>query len=229
MDGWHITSAIVASLMTSTLLLSQPTWAQTAAEYRASGLAYRQQERYPEAIAALQKATELEPDNLSGWVLLGWTQHRAGQATAAVNTLVQSFSRNPFDVPTLNALGIVYLVGGQLDQAIATHSWAALLKPNNEIAYYNLSLALERLQQYEWAITMAQEAAKLEPTNPHPLVAAAISYWGQGDRTQAQQIYQQAINLDGRYADAGFLNYLDEAGFSADQIERSQEVLATVR
>jgi Flp pilus assembly protein TadD len=41
--------------------------------------------------------------------------------------------------------------------------------------------------------------AKLEPYNPHPLVAAAISYWNSKQKIFAQQVYRQAINLDTRY------------------------------
>ena len=219
---------VTGVLGVGSLLVAQNGLAASAEQYRAMGLAYREQERYPEAIAVLQKAVELEPSNLSGRVLLGWTQHKAGRATDAAQTLEQAFHLNPFDVPTLNALGIVYLVGGQLQSAIATHSWAALLKPDNEIACYNLSLALERVGQFDWAVTTAKVAAKLEPTNPHPLVAGAIAHWKNGDRALAQQAYRQAIGVDPRYNDSAFLGYLNEAGFSSDQIRLSRTVLASL-
>ena len=218
---------MVGLLPLGSLLITSIAAATSAGEYRQMGLAYRNQERYPEAIAALKQAVELEPDNLSGRVLLGWTQHRAGLATEATETLGQSLALNPFDVPTLNALGIVYLVGGKLESAVTTHFWAALLKPNNEIAYYNLSLAFERLRQYDWAVATAQAAAKLEPSNPHPLIAEAIAHWGNYDLSLAQTAYRQALALDSRYADSGFLTYLDEAGFSRDQIQQTQTVLAS--
>ncbi|UBF27959.1 tetratricopeptide repeat protein [Kovacikia minuta CCNUW1] len=221
-----IPKVLISGLMVaSSLLVAGSVRAASAQEYRQMGLSYREQERYPEAIAALQQAVELDPENLSGRVLLGWTQHRAGQDTAAADTLLQTLRLNPFDVPTLNALGIVYLVSGQLGEAVSSHAWAAVLKPDNEIAYYNLSLAFERLQQYDWAVATAKEAAKLEPNNPHPPVAEAIAHWGNGDRALAQQAYQQALNLDPRYNEPEFLNYLNEAGFSGDQIQRSRQVL----
>jgi Flp pilus assembly protein TadD len=221
---------IIAGLTAiSGLLIAKPTGAASADGYRQLGLSYREQERYPEAIAALKQAVELDPENLSGRVLLGWTQHKAGQEAEAADTLAQTFSLNPFDVPTLNALGIVYLVSGKLGAAVSSHAWAAILKPDNEIAYYNLSLAFERLKQYDWAVATAKEAAKLEPSNPHPLVAEAIAHWGNGDRPLAQKAYQQALNVDSRYSDATFLNYLNEAGFSTDQIYLSKQVLQTVR
>lgn len=199
--------------------------ATTASEYRQLGLTYRQQERFPEAIVALQKSVELDPQNLDGRVLLGWTLHRGGEQAAAAQTLQQTVLQNPFYVPTLNALGIVYLVDGKLPAAVFTHTWAALLKPNNEIAYYNLSLAFHRLQQYEAAIVNALKAAELEPDNPHPLVALAIAQWGRGDRSTAQETYRRAMSLDARYADSSFLDYLNEAGFSGDQIQQVKKVL----
>jgi Flp pilus assembly protein TadD len=223
--GW----VIVGMMVISSLGLAAGGFAQSASEYRQLGLSLREQERYPEAIAALKKSVELDPQNLSGRVLLGWTEHKAGQQHEATDTLLESLRLNPFDVPTLNALGIVYLVSGKLDAAIATHSWAAILKPDNEIAHYNLSLAFERIQQYDWAIATAKAAAKLEPTNPHPLVALAIAHWGNRDIDQAKAAYQQAIAVDARYGDAGFLTYLDEAGFSAEQIQRSRQVLEASR
>jgi Flp pilus assembly protein TadD len=221
-SGWYC--LMIGIFSVSSLMLEAPSSATSAAEYRQMGLAYRQQDRYTEAIAAFQKAVELEPEDVDGHVLLGWTLHRAGQHTAAAATLSQTLQQNPFYVPTLNALGIVYLVQGELTQAAISHSWAALLKPTNEIAYYNLSLALQRLQYFDWAITTAQEAAKLEPDNPHPLVALAIAHWSRGDRSAAQQAYQQAMTIDPRYSDAIFLQYLNEAGFSAEQIWLSQQV-----
>jgi Flp pilus assembly protein TadD len=198
----------------------------TASQYRQQGLSYRQRERFPEAIAAFEKAAELAPQDTSARILLGWTQHLAGQETEAARSLWDAIYLNPSSVQAFNALGIVYLVRGDLSPAIASHSWAALLKPDNEIAYYNLSLAYHRQQLYAMAIANAMRAASLEPDNPHPLVAAAIAHWDNGDRATAVKTYRDVLVIDGRYKDANFLDYLKEAGFSPDQIETSKQVLA---
>ncbi len=199
----------------------------TAAELRVQGLAYRQQGEFEPAIAALQQAVELAPADLSGRVSLGWTLHLAQQDQAAANALTQVLQRDPFHVPALNALGIVYLVNDDPVAAAMTHSWAAFLAPNNEIPHYNLSLAWQQLNQPAWAIAAAQTAARLEPDNPHPLVALAIAEWSSGDQAAARQSFQQAVALDGRYGEAEFLNFLAEAGFNAAQIALAQQVLAS--
>jgi len=208
---------------------SPSAWANSAGEYRQQGLAYRQQEQFPEAIAALEKAVELEPQNVSGRVLLGWTLHLAGQETEAAKALLMAFYLNPQDVPTLNALGIVYLVSGDLTAAAITHAWAAALKPDNEIAYYNLSLTYQRMQQHDWAIATATRAAELEPTNPHPLVALAIAHWSKGEQPEAKQTYQQVLSLDGRFGDRPFLDMdLERAAFSPEQIRLAKQVLSAL-
>jgi len=195
-----------------------------ASQYRELGLSYQQQERYLLAIATMKKSVELDPENIVGRVNLGWAQHLAGQDDAAAESLVQAIYRDPVSVPAFNALGIVYLVSNKLAAAVVAHTWAATLQPDDEVAYYNLSLAFERLQQYTSAIATAKRAATLEPHNPHPLVALAISQWEQGDRYLAKLAYRKANALDSRYSDHSFLPYLKKAGFSQSQIQLADQI-----
>ena len=197
----------------------------TAEGYRIQGLTYRQQGRFDEAIASLKTAVELDPESVSGQVLLGWTQHLAAQEADATTTLITALQIDPFEVQVSNALGIVHLVQGHLYQAILTHLWAAHLKPDNEIAYFNLSLATQRIGYHEWAVELAALAVELEPYNPHPLIAEAIAHWSRGDHQKAQQQYQKAIALSPRYASDQLPTYLKAAAFSPDQIQIAQRIL----
>jgi len=221
-----VSSVGISLFLTSSFSAS---WAQNSVTYyRQQGLAYRSQKLFPQAIAALEKSVQLAPQDLNGRIILGWTFHLAGESKQAERSLIQAIYINPFSVQAFNALGIVYLVRGDLAQAVGVHNWAAILKPDNEIAYYNLSLAYQRLGLWHWAIANAEIAIKLEPDNPHPIMAKAMAVWDQGDRQLARQIFNQAISLDGRYADAGFLDYLNEAGFSLSQIDLSKQILSSI-
>ena len=201
---------------------------RTADEYRQMGLAYRRQERFDEAITALQKSVTLDPQNLDGRIILGWTQHLSKKHDEAAQSLWSAIYLSPTSLQAFNAIGIVYLVRGDLSQSVLLHSWAAMLKSDNEIAHYNLSLAYQRLQQYDLAIAYAQKAIELEPNNPHPFVASAIAQWTAGDRTGAKKIFREAIGVDGRYRSPEFLNFLNEAGFSSDQVQTAKQVLASL-
>ncbi len=206
---------------------SNPVDQRAADEYRQLGLSYRKQERFDEAIAALQQSVSLDPKNIDGRIILGWTQHLAKKDNAAATSLWEAIYRSPTSLQAFNAIGIVYLVRGDLPQSVILHSWAAMLKTDNEIAHYNLSLAYQRLKQYDLAIAYAQKAIELEPNNPHPFVALAITQWTSGDRVGAKKIFRDAIGVDARYRNPDFLNFLNEAGFSNDQIQTAKQVLAS--
>ncbi|MBF2066036.1 MAG: tetratricopeptide repeat protein [Calothrix sp. C42_A2020_038] len=199
--------------------------ANTASEYRQLGLLYRKQGRNQEAIAAMRKSVELEPQNPTGKINLGWTLHLSGQRQEAAQYLWQAVSQQPFKDSAYNALGIVYLVDGNLTAAVAIHTWAIILKPQNEVAYYNLSLALHRLKIFNLAIATANYAASLEPNNPHPLVASAIVYWDSGNHNLAVNAYKKAIYLDNRYRNNSFLAHLQQAAFCQEQINTVKQIL----
>ncbi|PZV13069.1 MAG: hypothetical protein DCF20_16120 [Pseudanabaena sp.] len=200
---------------------------RAADEYRQMGLNYRRQERFDDAIAALQKSVALDPSNIDGHIILGWTQHLSKKHDDAAKSLWDAIYLSPTSPQAFNAIGIVYLVRGDLPQSVVLHSWAALLKTDNEIAHYNLSLAYQRLQQYDLAIAYAQKAIELEPNNPHHFVASAIAQWASGDQTNAKKTFRDAITVDSRYRSPEFLNFLNEAGFNNDQIQIAKQVLAS--
>jgi Flp pilus assembly protein TadD len=216
--------SMVAAIALSSL--AGPASAASAASYRQQGIARRNQGDLSGAITALQQAVQLEPENLAGRLSLGWTLHLAKQGEAAVEVLEETIWLDPFHPQTFNALGIVYLVNDDLAAAVLTHNWAVLIQPDNKIAHYNLSLAYHRLGYYDWAITSAETATELEPENPHPWVALAIAHWGNGDTAMAQEIYRQTVQMDARYGDRQFLTYLNQSGFSDDQIAIAQGILA---
>jgi Flp pilus assembly protein TadD len=89
-----------------------------------------------------------------------------------------------------------------------------------------LSLAYHRLKDFNSAITNAEKAVKLEPNNPHPLVALAMIYLEQGDSKKAHDTYRKAVDLDGRYRQKWFLAHLKEAGFSQEQIKLVEKLRA---
>jgi tetratricopeptide (TPR) repeat protein len=197
---------------------------RVADQLRQQGLDLRRQERFEEAIAALQKSVSFDPHNVEGRVILGWTQHLAKQSEAAATSLWEAIYRSPNSLTAFNALGIVYLVRGELPQSVVLHSWAAMLKDDNEIAYYNLSLAYQRLQQYDLAIAYAEKATQLEPNNPHPFMAEALARWSAGEQQRGIQLFRAAIAIDGRYSRADSLAFLSKAGFSIDQIQQLLDI-----
>jgi len=108
------------------------------------------------------------PTRLSACVNLGWYLHLQGQNQRAIDILNQVTRLAPKDTKAFNALGVIYLFTADYPKAVAINRTALQIQPNNEIAHYNLSLALWELGQFAEAQMHAQDAARLEPTNPIP-------------------------------------------------------------
>src|SRR5512141_848980 len=58
--------------------------------YRQLGLQYRRAGDFRKSIDALEKSVKLNPENRSGRVILGWTQHLAKQPEKARETLEET-------------------------------------------------------------------------------------------------------------------------------------------
>jgi len=193
--------------------------AQTAGEWRQIGLTRRAQGDTLGAIAALEKAVATEPQNPTGYVLLGWTQHLAGQSEPAARSLWRAIARRPNHIEAFQALGIVYLVRGELTPAIWSHLWAAVWNPQGEIAPYNLSLAYHRLGLPPLALAYGQRAAALIPNNPHPWLALALAHHQDGNPVAMAAALRTAQQLQGALGNPEFRRAdLTYAGFDAAQI-----------
>lgn len=221
----QLKSLLGVGLICLMLLVQANAAGETAATYREQGLAYRAVGDLNQAIAALERSVELEPQNLQGLILLGWTQHLAGKGVEAAQVLWRALLQQPNLTEAANALGIVYLVRGELEVAILLHEWANLVRPNNEIAHYNLSLSYQLTAQIPLAIAHGKIAAELEPQNPHPLISLAVSYWQDQNSTAAVSAYKAALNLDQRYYQPDFVDQLNQAGFNSSQIAIAKVIL----
>lgn len=58
------------------------------------GQAYRVMERFPDAILALDKAAELDHDNIHVWLALGWCHKRTGRLDKAIEALEEALQIN---------------------------------------------------------------------------------------------------------------------------------------
>jgi tetratricopeptide (TPR) repeat protein len=59
------------------------------------GQSYRMMERYTDAVIPLKKASELERENVSVWLSLGWCYKRSGRLDLAIEALEEALSVAP--------------------------------------------------------------------------------------------------------------------------------------
>jgi tetratricopeptide (TPR) repeat protein len=173
------------------------------------GLAYQQRARetgdpswYPKSAAALRRALELEPEDLTatqGLASLALSRHRFRDALA-IGRRARTLS--PSTARTYGILGDVLVELGRYRGAFAAFNRLAALKPGLA-AYARVSYAAELLGDHGGARTamlLARDAAQgqPEPTAWTEWQLGKLA-WAHGDLRQAERRYRAALAAFPRY------------------------------
>ena len=115
----------------------------------------------PAALAALEEAAALEPDNPRVHALIAEIHIHAGRFEAARDHLERATARGA-TVHDLTRLGNVYQHSGDLSRAEATYRRALKLDRASQLAHYNLAFLMRKQGRATLPTTIALETA----TNP---------------------------------------------------------------
>lgn len=125
-----------------------------------------------------------------------------GDMGAAAATYTKLISQRPDLVrPRLN-LASVYMSQGQLPLALITLRETVALFPNDAMAHYALSFALEASHQFGEARAEREKAIVLKPDYGDAHYALGLSLERDGDLESAVKSYRRAIQSDARLAQA---------------------------
>jgi CRP-like cAMP-binding protein/Tfp pilus assembly protein PilF len=127
------------------------------------GLAFRQQDRYPEALTYLHRAAELQPGSADVQYELGSLYRLVDQYDRAISHLEEAIRVRPDFVDAYNQLGITYYDQGDYVEALTVFRATSQLEPSNPHHYYNLGTVLKLLRDFPAARHAFQTAIELEP------------------------------------------------------------------
>jgi tetratricopeptide (TPR) repeat protein len=149
-----------------------------------------------DAEQSFQAAISRYPHHLAAYNNLGQLyiqQHSHGPAIAVLREGLNVF---PKSERLLRALGTVYQLSGQLEDAHVTFERWVQLRPESDEAYAMLGDSYLESGQYGSAVTNLRKAAKLSPRSARfqYLLALAHSYLGQV--SESQTCLRRALELD---------------------------------
>ena len=156
--------------------------AEKAMCWNGLGNAYRSLKEYPNAMAAYQKATELDPETAG-------IRERAGD--------FQAESR-PRDAQGWNDLGELFVKTGSVSEAMEAFRHAIDLEPGAGKAYSNLARTLVAQNKYQEAIPLYQRSIELLEDNKDKAAAwnrLGNAYRKLNDYDNAIKAYQKAVVL----------------------------------
>jgi len=201
----------------------------------ALGAAYDQMKRPKDAIAAYQRAADLEPEDVDTLRALAQALLNDGQLDAALKQYKDISEADPDDVGTLVHICEIQRKQGKFEEALATIRKARKKEPDNLEAGYNEGILLDHLGRFDEA---AQDFDKMVELTSHAngaytadeknnrgifLERLANVYHEQNKIDQAIATYQKMIELGGDMALGGYQGQV-EAYHDALQYDKAVEV-----
>ncbi|MEH1842754.1 MAG: tetratricopeptide repeat protein [Nostoc sp.] len=180
--------------------------------YNNLGNALRRQEKLEEALAAHQKALEINKNDAEAYVgirnvaiayynlgIVLYKQNKLVDAVAAFQKVIQL---NPKDAYAYYNLGKALLFQNKLVDAVAAFQKAIQLDPNNVTAYINLGTALYKQKKLVDAVAAFQKAIELKPNLAIAYNNLGIALYKQNKLDGAVAAFQKVIQLKPNIPDA---------------------------
>lgn len=159
---------------------------RNAEAWRCLGAANAGLGRRDEAIAAYQKAIDINPDSET-YVAVGLQYDAAGRVEEELEAFKRGIRANPGNVDAYDYLAHTYNRLGRYDEALKLARQAISIRPDDSEALLVLGASLAATGQYEAGLEAVQRAIKLSPNNPN-----AYSILGSID--QALERYHEAVD-----------------------------------
>jgi tetratricopeptide (TPR) repeat protein len=118
---------------------------------------------HAEALTALNRSLQLDPENASGLYNLGLIYQRVGRETEAIAAFQQAVSVDPHHAEALNTLGAISAERGSWQEATAFFTRAIETRPGFAEAHRNLGLVYAQQGKWKEAEAAFSAAVDLRP------------------------------------------------------------------
>jgi arylsulfatase A-like enzyme/Flp pilus assembly protein TadD len=161
--------------------------------YRKLALAYWQQGRADDAIAALELALRNGVTQSEVRIKLGQYLAESGRAGRAIDLLEATAGDDP---DALTVLGNAYILAGRGPEAIATFTRLLAIDPANAVAHENIGAAQIGARSYAAAEASLRRAVELDPQRAGAHTALGVVLAQTGRKEAAIEAWKRAIAID---------------------------------
>jgi Flp pilus assembly protein TadD len=149
------------------------------------------------AEAALEKATEIDKNNVQAFMMLASIEASKGSPDQAIANYQRALAANPRDARIDVALGELYETKGQWQQAEDQYQKALEVTPDYPVAANNLAyLMLDHGGNINVAFSLAQTARRGLPDLPNSADTLGWAYYHQGVYNSAIDLLKEAVKGD---------------------------------
>jgi len=163
--------------------------------WRASGKAFLQLQRFPEAIDRLSRVVELAPDDADGHNDLGNALHGIGRLEDATPSYRRALALSPNSSDACSNFGRLLCAQGQFDEAAAFCQRAIDIDPGAATAHNNLGTALREAGRPTDAEAAYRRALALRPDYLEALINLGTILVELGHWADAMSTYRLAVAM----------------------------------
>ncbi|MFZ2161860.1 MAG: tetratricopeptide repeat protein [Sideroxyarcus sp.] len=131
--------------------------------WKVLGVALKRMEKNADALAPMQKAIELLPDDAEAYSNLGANLQDLGRSSEAEDVLKRALKINPNDAGVLCNLGITLQSQGRLAEAEDSYRQALRIRPDFPEVHGSLGAILQAMGRLDESLAHFQQRAKLMP------------------------------------------------------------------
>lgn len=166
------------------------------------GMALAELGNFDEAIKAVDKSTELKPNDENTSVIKGQVYLNLGELYSNISMYykaLETFNRtteiNPKSYDAWYFKGITLHILGNFNKAIQAYDAAIDINPNDSNAWFQKGYALDDEGKYEEALKAYEEAIKIDPRNVQAWVGKAQVLEKTGRNLEGKEAFDKARML----------------------------------
>ena len=169
--------------------------------YLALGETLRLENQFTEALEAINQGLGLDPDNVAGLITKGLILHSLNMNEAAAKALGRAVERDSTLDTGFGELASVLLDLDRAQDALAAVNQALVLAADSSSLWLILKgRILNALGKYNEAITVLEQALKIEADSNPAIRQLAITYLGLNRRDEALAAFERALAADPKNA-----------------------------
>lgn len=149
------------------------------------GHAYLQENRPDLAVAELETALELDPNNGAAHEILAGLYYHEGRIESAIPEYEAAVRLDPNRFKAHYALGVIHLNRGKMEEAVNSLQRALAIQPGYTAARLELGVAYHTMGRYAEAIEEYQKVLAQEAAFPMVHYNIGLSFWKAGEHEKA--------------------------------------------
>jgi tetratricopeptide (TPR) repeat protein len=159
------------------------------------GIVNHSQRKFDSAIAAYQKALEINPYNTYAWNNLAIAYNDQGDSARAIQVCNKSIEIKPRNSTCYTILGDIYRQVGQFEDAKDCYQTACRLEPKSTLNWVNLGEVFSDQHRDKEALRAYLKASRLDPNDASIWKKIGGVYTNMGRLNEAKKAFKKALAL----------------------------------